>query len=154
MILVKKRPPDAGKKLMVLGLTSSPDLKSLDLTNAFNISLKMPMLTEPEEGRGDGNKQTGETGSCIFEMHRCVSPSLQYCLALPCLALSCWRAVSCLVLSCLVVLCRVVPCRVVSCRVVSCRVVSCRVVSCLVLLTLALTLTPNLKPNPNISQIL
>jgi len=50
LVLVKKLPPAAGRKLMVIGTTSNPSiLEDMQLRQAFNVQLEVRQLTKPEQ---------------------------------------------------------------------------------------------------------
>jgi len=50
LVLLKKPPPEAGRRLLVLGTTAVPHLlEDLQLVSAFNVSLHVPKLEQPEE---------------------------------------------------------------------------------------------------------
>ncbi|VEU43794.1 unnamed protein product [Pseudo-nitzschia multistriata] len=50
LVLLKKIPPDEGRRLMVVGTTSSPHLlKDLGLVQAFGITQSVPLLEEPKD---------------------------------------------------------------------------------------------------------
>jgi vesicle-fusing ATPase len=50
LILLKKIPPDEGRRLMVIGTTSCPHLlEDLGLVQAFGVTLTVPLLEEPKD---------------------------------------------------------------------------------------------------------
>jgi vesicle-fusing ATPase len=50
LILLKKIPPDDGRKLMVIGTTSCPELlEDLGLVSAFDVTQTVPLLEEPKD---------------------------------------------------------------------------------------------------------
>lgn len=50
LVLIKKKPQSAGRKLFILGTTSIKSiLEEMDLVDCFNINIKLPMLTEASE---------------------------------------------------------------------------------------------------------
>mmetsp|Transcript_34882 Transcript_34882/g.84395 ORF Transcript_34882/g.84395 Transcript_34882/m.84395 type:complete len:763 (+) Transcript_34882:432-2720(+) len=50
LVLLKKIPPDDGRRLMVVGTTSAPHLlKDLGLVQAFGVSQDVPLLDEPKD---------------------------------------------------------------------------------------------------------
>jgi vesicle-fusing ATPase len=50
LVLLKKIPPDDGRRLMVLRTTSSPHLlEDLGLVQAFGVSQSVPLLEEPKD---------------------------------------------------------------------------------------------------------
>jgi vesicle-fusing ATPase len=50
LILLKKIPPDEGRRLMVIGTTSSPHLlEDLGLVQAFGVAQTVPLLDEPKD---------------------------------------------------------------------------------------------------------
>lgn len=50
LVLLKKLPPDEGRRLLVLGTTSVPHLlEDLGLTQAFGVSQSIPLLNEPSQ---------------------------------------------------------------------------------------------------------
>jgi vesicle-fusing ATPase len=50
LILLKKIPPDEGRRLMVVGTTSSPHLlEDLGLVQAFSVSQTVPLLDDPKD---------------------------------------------------------------------------------------------------------
>lgn len=50
LVLLKKIPPDDGRRLMVVGTTSSPHfLEDLGLVQAFGVSQTVPLLEEPKD---------------------------------------------------------------------------------------------------------
>jgi vesicle-fusing ATPase len=50
LVLLKKVPPDEGRRLMVLGTTSSPHLlEDLGLVQAFGVAQSVPLLDEPKD---------------------------------------------------------------------------------------------------------
>eukprot|EP00539_Tryblionella_compressa_P007397 CAMPEP_0178763970 /NCGR_PEP_ID=MMETSP0744-20121128/17509_1 /TAXON_ID=913974 /ORGANISM="Nitzschia punctata, Strain CCMP561" /LENGTH=758 /DNA_ID=CAMNT_0020419049 /DNA_START=105 /DNA_END=2381 /DNA_ORIENTATION=+ len=50
LVLLKKIPPDEGRRLMVIGTTSSPHLlEDLGLVQAFGVSQTVPLLDEPKD---------------------------------------------------------------------------------------------------------
>jgi vesicle-fusing ATPase len=50
LILLKKIPPDDGRKLMVIGTTSCPELlEDLGLVSAFGVTQTVPLLEEPKD---------------------------------------------------------------------------------------------------------
>eukprot|EP00526_Cylindrotheca_closterium_P007020 CAMPEP_0113613192 /NCGR_PEP_ID=MMETSP0017_2-20120614/6510_1 /TAXON_ID=2856 /ORGANISM="Cylindrotheca closterium" /LENGTH=752 /DNA_ID=CAMNT_0000522293 /DNA_START=75 /DNA_END=2333 /DNA_ORIENTATION=+ /assembly_acc=CAM_ASM_000147 len=50
LILLKKVPPDDGRRLMVIGTTSCPELlEDLGLVTAFGVTLTVPLLEEPKD---------------------------------------------------------------------------------------------------------
>ncbi|KAG7367550.1 vesicle-fusing ATPase [Nitzschia inconspicua] len=50
LVLLKKIPPDEGRRLMVVGTTSSPHLlEDLGLVQAFGVSQTVPLLEEPKD---------------------------------------------------------------------------------------------------------
>ena len=50
LVLLKKPPPDEGRKLLILGTTSVPHvLEDLGLTQAFSLSQSINLLQEPSE---------------------------------------------------------------------------------------------------------
>jgi len=50
--LVKKQPPKAGRRLLVIGTTSDPDfLKDANLFREFSVAMQMPVLEVPENFR-------------------------------------------------------------------------------------------------------
>ena len=52
LILLKKVPPQEGRKLLIIGTTSNPRLiNDMDFTNAFNVILTVPQVSSGEEIR-------------------------------------------------------------------------------------------------------
>lgn len=50
LVLLKKIPPDEGRRLLVIGTTSNAHLlEDLGLVNAFGVSLAVPLLEEPKD---------------------------------------------------------------------------------------------------------
>lgn len=50
LVLLKKTPPEEGRKLLVIGTTSVPhDMEQLGLTQAFGVSTSVNLLSEPNE---------------------------------------------------------------------------------------------------------
>jgi len=50
LILLKKVPPDDGRRLMVIGTTSCPELlEDLGLVSAFGVTLTVPLLEDPKD---------------------------------------------------------------------------------------------------------
>jgi vesicle-fusing ATPase len=50
LVLLKKIPPDEGRRLMVIGTTSCPELMAdLGLTQAFGMTLEVPMLENADQ---------------------------------------------------------------------------------------------------------
>ena len=50
MVLIKKKPPKANRKLMIVGTTSQKSiLQEMDLVDCFNVCLNMPSIHEKEE---------------------------------------------------------------------------------------------------------
>jgi vesicle-fusing ATPase len=50
LVLLKKIPPDEGRRLMVIGTTSCPELMAdLGLTQAFGVTLEVPMLENADQ---------------------------------------------------------------------------------------------------------
>mmetsp|Transcript_11995 Transcript_11995/g.34659 ORF Transcript_11995/g.34659 Transcript_11995/m.34659 type:complete len:748 (-) Transcript_11995:64-2307(-) len=50
LVLLKKIPPDEGRKLLVIGTTSCPRLlEDLGLTQAFGVSQSVPLIEEPKD---------------------------------------------------------------------------------------------------------
>ncbi|KAL3932214.1 MAG: hypothetical protein SGBAC_010958 [Bacillariaceae sp.] len=50
LILLKKVPPDDGRRLMVIGTTSCPELlEDLGLVSAFGVTLTAPLLEDPKD---------------------------------------------------------------------------------------------------------
>ncbi|KAL3916316.1 MAG: hypothetical protein SGILL_005232 [Bacillariaceae sp.] len=50
LVLLKKTPPDEGRRLMVIGTTSSPHLlEDLGLVQVFGVSQTVPLLDEPKD---------------------------------------------------------------------------------------------------------
>lgn len=52
LVLIKKKPPHENRKLMIMATTSSLGLmQDMDLRQAFNVILKVPQLTTPDQVR-------------------------------------------------------------------------------------------------------
>ena len=50
LVLLKKIPPDEGRRLLVIGTTSCPELLAdLGLTQAFGVTLDVPLLETPDQ---------------------------------------------------------------------------------------------------------
>mmetsp|Transcript_10522 Transcript_10522/g.17642 ORF Transcript_10522/g.17642 Transcript_10522/m.17642 type:complete len:117 (+) Transcript_10522:1697-2047(+) len=50
MVLIKKTPPNANRKLMIIGTTSMKDImRDMDLLDCFNVCLKVPQISEESE---------------------------------------------------------------------------------------------------------
>lgn len=50
LVLLKRIPSHEGRKLMIIGTTSNPDiLEDMQLKQAFNVHLRVPQLTTPEQ---------------------------------------------------------------------------------------------------------
>ena len=50
LVLLKKVPPDEGRRLLVIGTTSCPHLlEDLGLTQAFSLTQSVPLLEEPSQ---------------------------------------------------------------------------------------------------------
>lgn len=67
--LLKKQPPKTGRRLLVIGTTSDPTfLEESELLRAFNVALKVPVLTTPEHFKAVLQGIEGYTAPVIQEI--------------------------------------------------------------------------------------
>jgi len=67
--LLKKQPPKAGRRLLVIGTTSARDfLQETELLRAFNVALQVPVLTAPEHFKFVLEKCRGFSGGAVQEI--------------------------------------------------------------------------------------
>jgi len=66
---MKKQPPTAGRRLLVIGTTSEPGfLEEVDLLRAFNVALEVPVLSKPEHFRMALQSLAGFGGPVVDEL--------------------------------------------------------------------------------------
>jgi len=67
--LLKKQPPKAGRRLLIIGTTADKDfLEESELLRAFNVALAVPMLDSPDHFKFVLEKQPGFTPAVVQEI--------------------------------------------------------------------------------------